>query len=1556
MLLPLLLIMAALMVFFAAAAPVEAAVDVQTYSDAARSIPSSAFLAGNMVYVRATITGSDTNNRYALRIDRPSGDDVYLTGNDRDDSCIIDDLIERSYQIPAGASTSSDWAVELVQCTQRGGGGWRANGTETPSYFSIGYTVTTNSPLAATCGLDIALVLDRSGSINSTELGQMRTAFIALVNALAGTPTQFSVTHFGSSAYVQQTFTSDTSAVISAINANPDSIGSYTNWEDGIIKAQSTFPGSDKPNLMIFATDGDPTARNSGSSDLQAGIGAANAAKGAGTRILAFGVGGAPTIGNLQLISGPIVNGANIATTDVITSSFSDMANKLKTFATDTCGGTISVNKIIDPDGDPETTEGQTTSGDLVSGWDYTAAATGGTITPSSVTTGADGAGSSVFSVSPSETGSAIVTLTETVKSNYQFAQAVCTKQDGDDAGTDPDVIGTYTSNPFDVPVSKLDIVVCNFYNKPVPIEVTATKTWSGLGTNETAPALWFQLYEGTTAVGEPQAVPTGDLRTVTWSGLDETKSDGTPYEYTVAEGTVSGGTFTAGVPAGWTAENWSCEDNICTITNTRNTIGISATKTWSGLGETEQSPALTFQLFQGGTPYGESQSVQKTGPGDITVSWADVPETDPSGTAYVYSVKEGTGSGATFAAAVPAGFTADPASGECTVAGTPKTCTITNTRNTIGINATKAWVGTPADGTVVTFTLTNDKGLTIDPDTLTLTYPVLSGSFDDLPKYVVNAASGALEAVTYTVTETGVPTGYEASEACEIVSTDESLSCEITNTKQGSIVIEKQTLPDESSLPEDQRTKFTFSGDGITGANNTLTDGGKIVLSNLTPGTYQIQELVTAEDWVLTGITCSDTVETPENPMPSEPDLEDRSVMVNLDPDETVTCVFTNLKQVDISAKKVWLDGLEDTATRATVNLQLMRRPAGSTVAPIADGAPVAVDAASSFGPWTHVWENLPAAGDDGVAYEYTVDENPVPDGYVKLISEDGLTVYNLKKVGLTIQKIATPKTEAPFKFELNLLNAFQEPAPEPEPALMQAQEAENGPQATKWPQEFELDDDGKEGTDPGNKLDSLKAFPEIEPGTYRITEKDIPAGWELADLSCYQIVGEETKPLEIEKGENYADVPVEPGQAVRCVFRNSTNTLGAIVTDKVTWPAKLNLASPFNFVTTGDGYVSFELTDEDEPNRQPLLPGAYSVTEDEAAAVLNGSYLLYAVCESNIPDKEQAPGAIALENGEMVTCTFHNTVPGSIGILKSVVNPYDEFGEFEFLSSLRGLNAKKLKPGQLNVVQVDATDHGRLAPDTQSWVVSEIVPGGWKLADIQCREIVPEWKERTTYKVDIKEERVLIQPHLTEGEMYQGVTLCEFVNSRADWNPPEDDEHYDPPVPGKEIPRTGFSVGRVTALPEQTAAKLYASTGLTLRIPAMQLEVPIVGVPESETGWDLTWLDDQAGWLAGSAFPTWQGNTVLTAHVWDASDQPGPFAALKSLRYGDTFTITAYGSMYTYEIRSNDIIGAKDLKKLLKHENQDWVTLVTCEDYNPQQDKYTFRRMVRAVLIGKE
>jgi LPXTG-site transpeptidase (sortase) family protein len=167
--------------------------------------------------------------------------------------------------------------------------------------------------------------------------------------------------------------------------------------------------------------------------------------------------------------------------------------------------------------------------------------------------------------------------------------------------------------------------------------------------------------------------------------------------------------------------------------------------------------------------------------------------------------------------------------------------------------------------------------------------------------------------------------------------------------------------------------------------------------------------------------------------------------------------------------------------------------------------------------------------------------------------------------------------------------------------------------------------------------------------------------------------------------------------------------------------------------------------------------------------------------------------------------------------------------------------------------------------------------------------------------------------------------------------------------------LPATGFPMGRVTHLNIQPEEKAYVTYGeLTLEIPSLGIAASIVGVPQTSDGWDVSWLGKSAGWLEGSAFPTWQGNTVLTAHVWNADNTPGIFANIKSLKYGDRFSIHAFGQEYIYEVRENTWVWGSSVSKVFKHEEYDWVTLLTCEGYNPLTGRYFFRRMVRAVLVA--
>lgn len=82
--------------------------------------------------------------------------------------------------------------------------------------------------------------------------------------------------------------------------------------------------------------------------------------------------------------------------------------------------------------------------------------------------------------------------------------------------------------------------------------------------------------------------------------------------------------------------------------------------------------------------------------------------------------------------------------------------------------------------------------------------------------------------------------------------------------------------------------------------------------------------------------------------------------------------------------------------------------------------------------------------------------------------------------------------------------------------------------------------------------------------------------------------------------------------------------------------------------------------------------------------------------------------------------------------------------------------------------------------------------------------------------------------------------------------------------------LPDTGFHPGRITRLEPQPEDKRYtAQEDFWLEIPSQKVKMDIVGVPRVDGEWDVSWLGKSAGYLEGSAFPTYSGNSILTGHA---------------------------------------------------------------------------------------
>jgi LPXTG-site transpeptidase (sortase) family protein len=109
---------------------------------------------------------------------------------------------------------------------------------------------------------------------------------------------------------------------------------------------------------------------------------------------------------------------------------------------------------------------------------------------------------------------------------------------------------------------------------------------------------------------------------------------------------------------------------------------------------------------------------------------------------------------------------------------------------------------------------------------------------------------------------------------------------------------------------------------------------------------------------------------------------------------------------------------------------------------------------------------------------------------------------------------------------------------------------------------------------------------------------------------------------------------------------------------------------------------------------------------------------------------------------------------------------------------------------------------------------------------------------------------------------------------------------------------------------------------------------------------------LQNQVGWLNGTAYPTWNGNSVLTGHVVNADGKPSIFYRLKSLGVGEYILVYNNGYQYTYKVVSNTLVPPNDIG-VMKHQEKPFLTLITCDNYDKNTGTYLQRVAVGATLV---
>ncbi|MGU3647046.1 VWA domain-containing protein [Microbacterium sp. C23T] len=362
-----------------------------------------------------------------------------------------------------------------------------------------------NPTLAPACGLDVALILDISGSVGDA-LPNLKQAANTFVDALQGTPSRMSLFSFswqtpgaGASQNYPDLVSVSTAGQGTTFKNRYSGWTSSggTNWDRGLGVAASSNTGDNKFDVAVVITDGNPTTYNqpyqgSGSDnrfrETENGIYSANALKAAGTRVLAFGVGagatGATNSLNLRAISGPTAyNGSNGQVADFYqTADYSAVGTALRNLALGNCAGSLTVTKMIVPSNAPQgSIQGATPSG---ADWTFNSQInTAGVTTPNpSRTTTDDGTGTVTFPLAfPGGTSNASVTVTETQHQGFTLQpvsgqNAVCTN-----LNTQQNVVPTGNpTNGFTVTVPSTQAVNCIVYNRaPNPeADITVNKVW----------------------------------------------------------------------------------------------------------------------------------------------------------------------------------------------------------------------------------------------------------------------------------------------------------------------------------------------------------------------------------------------------------------------------------------------------------------------------------------------------------------------------------------------------------------------------------------------------------------------------------------------------------------------------------------------------------------------------------------------------------------------------------------------------------------------------------------------------------------------------------------------------------------------------------------------------------------------------------------------------------------------------------------------------------------------------------------------------------------------
>jgi hypothetical protein len=530
-----------------------------------------------------------------------------------------------------------------------------------------------NPDLPPSCGLDVTLVLDDSGSIDANEAEQVRQSAQSFADALVGTPSRIKTVVFSTRAQginASGTLTPNLNNIVfrdpAAFTSPTSGAGSGgTNWDDGLEVARRSNGGPG--DLVVFITDGDPTYRNTvtpdghlndgthsisgtGSStsaaDLSQAVTEANLIKASGTKMFGIGIGLTSSASKQRLrdvtgdeemtITGGVPTPPFSEADFIVTPNFNDLQTVVSAFVRELCADSVNITKFL------QRADGSTVKAADADPWEYTLTldpapvvwdnpptASGST---ASLTTNGNGGVSFTWDQGANPQ-TYVADIVETPKPGWVYNGARCSVKELGGATTPLfDTVGVNVPNASGDVADLLDIDVpagaavnCEVYNREIrssTVKVQKQTVPAGL-----AGDFSFELRQGATVIDT-----IGDLS----HGESGTFAPIAPGSYSVVEATAPGFTLSSavcddlGTPAIETepASGWNVgegKDWRCTFTNTANNGTITVVK--SAIGADGTFP------FTSNVPGFTSFSLTTSG-GSATSSTVSVP-------VGVYSITE---------------------------------------------------------------------------------------------------------------------------------------------------------------------------------------------------------------------------------------------------------------------------------------------------------------------------------------------------------------------------------------------------------------------------------------------------------------------------------------------------------------------------------------------------------------------------------------------------------------------------------------------------------------------------------------------------------------------------------------------------------------------------------------------------------------------------------------------------------------------------------------------------------------------------------------------------